>query len=581
MDSIVRSYLDSFCSKFNIDKNLSESKRFEYFSIFSILSDEVNSNLDKNDLESIILPDGTRGIDGISVTINDALIFNADEIDNFKDQRFSVSFHFFQVKISESFSDSEVGSFLDTIIDFFSEKPIYNTQIDQYSSYLEIYKRLLQIISSLKEVNLFCYYISLGQKQESNTTIDCTIKNKRSYLVECNFFTNINIQLIDKATLISKHKKAISPLKSEFKFENKISLSGIHSIEEAYIGYVSFSEFKKLIIDNENNKIKSLFNDNLRDFLGFDNPINQNIKQTLENRKFSEFSLLNNGITVIAESNSGRGNTLVLENYQIVNGCQTSNVLYECRNIEGIDNVLIPLKVIITKDENLRDEIIITTNSQSSFTEEQLFAITQFQKELEDYYISQKDIDGIYYERRTNQYQNINKSKIVDIKEQLKSFMAMFFDVPHLVSGNIGKVIKQYKDKFFQKDHSPIPYYISGLLSKKWDELIQSESNYKEFNKFRYHIFMGFRYLVEDLPFDQRYLSKSNIKQYAIKSENQRINSYEKLLQVLRDRQEVKRNLDNSIEIFKKVDYTRQKAAYSGPITEGYKQKIQEYLSQN
>jgi len=581
MDSIVRSYLNSFCSKFNIDENLSESKKFEYFSIFSILSDEINSNLDKNDLESIILPDGTRGIDGISVTINNALIFNADEIDNFKDQRFSVSFHFFQVKISESFSDSEVGSFLDTIIDFFSEKPIYNTQIDEYYSYLEIYNRLLQIISSLKEVNLFCYYISLGQKQESNTTIDCTIKDKRSYLVEYNFFTNIHIQLIDKATLISKHKKAISPLKTEFKFENRISLSGIPNIEEAYIGYVSFSEFKKLIIDNENNKIKSLFNDNLRDFLGFDNPINQNIKQTLENRKFSEFSLLNNGITVIAESNSGRGNTLVLENYQIVNGCQTSNVLYECRNIEGIDNVLIPLKVIITKDENLRDEIIITTNSQSSFTEGQLFAITQFQKELEDYYISQKDIDGIYYERRTNQYQNINKSKIVDIKEQLKSFMAMFFDVPHLVSGNIGKVIKQYKDKFFQKDHSPIPYYISGLLSKKWDELIQSESNYKEFNKFRYHIFMGFRYLVEDLPFDQRYLSKSNIKQYAIKSENQRINSYEKLLQVLRDRQELKRNLDNSIEIFKKVDYTRQKAAYSGPITEGYKQKIQEYLSQN
>jgi len=581
MDSIVRSYLDSFCGKFNIDKNLSESKRFEYFSIFSILSDEINSNLDKNDLESIILPDGTRGIDGISVTINDALIFNADEIDNFKDQRFSVSFHFFQVKISESFSDSEVGSFLDTIIDFFSEEPKYNIQIDEYSSYLEIYKRLLQIISSLKEVNLFCYYISLGQKQESNTTIDCTIKNKRSYLVEYNFFTNIHIQLIDKAILISKHKKAISPLNTEFKFENRISLSVIPNIEEAYIGYVSFSEFKKLIIDNENNKIKSLFNDNLRDFLGFDNPINQNIKQTLENRKFSEFSLLNNGITVIAESNSGRGNTLVLENYQIVNGCQTSNVLYECRNIEGIDNVLIPLKVIITKDENLRDEIIITTNSQSSFTEEQLFAITQFQKELEDYYISQKDIDGIYYERRTNQYQNINKSKIVDIKEQLKSFMAMFFDVPHLVSGNIGKVIKQYKDKFFQKDHSPIPYYISGLLSKKWDELIQSESNYKEFNKFRYHIFMGFRYLVEDLPFDQRYLSKSNIKQYAIKSENQRINSYEKLLQVLRDRQEVKRNLDNSIEIFKKVDYTRQKAAYSGPITEEYKQKIQGYLSQN
>lgn len=581
MDSIVTSYLNNFCDKFNIDKNLSEAKRFEYFSIFSILSEEINSNLDKNDLESITLPDGTRGIDGVAITINDMLIFNSDAIDDFENQKISVNFYFSQVKTSESFSDSEVGSFLDTIIDFFSEEPTYNIKIDEYSAYLEIYKRLLQIISSLKEVNLYCYYISLGQKQESETTINETIENKKINLVSYNFFTSINIELIDKATIISKHKKAISPLKAEFKFDNKISLSGIPSIEEAYIGFVPFFEFKKLILDDEQTKIKSLFNDNLRDFLGFDNPINKSIKQTLENKKFSEFSLLNNGITVIAESNSGRGNTLVLENYQIVNGCQTSNVLYECRNIEGIDNVLIPLKVIITKDENLRDEIIITTNSQSSFTEEQLFAITQFQKELEDYYISQKDIDGIYYERRTNQYQNINKSKIVDIKEQLKSFMAMFFDVPHLVSGNIGKVIKQYKDKFFQKDHSPIPYYISGLLSKKWDELIQSESNYKEFNKFRYHIFMGFRYLVEDLPFDQRYLSKSNTKQYAIKSGNQRINSYNNMLEVLKNEQQLKQYINNSIELFKKIDYKRPKAAYSGPITEEYKQKIQEYLSQN
>jgi len=582
MDSIIRSYLNGFSDKFDLDKNLSESKKFEYFSLFSILSDEINSNIDKNDLELIVLPEGTKGIDGIAITINDLLISNTDQIDNFKQQRILVNFYFFQSKTSENFSDMEIGGFLDTIIDFFSDSPTYNINIEQYKEYRKIYEKLVGIISYCKELNLHCYYITLGQKQKNGTTISTTINNKRDLLKRYSLFNDININLIDKEVLLTKHKKAISPLKATFKFDNKISLSNIRDVEESYIGFVPFYEFKKLIIDDEGTKIKSLFNDNLRDFLGFDNPINKNIKQTLENKKFSEFSLLNNGITVIAESNSGKGNTLILENYQIVNGCQTSNVLYECRNIEGIDDVLIPLKVVITKDESLRDEIIITTNSQSSFTEEQLFAITQFQKELEDYYISQRDSgDGIYYERRTNQYSNINKSNIVDIKEQLKSFMAMFFEVPHLVSGNIGKVIEQHKDKFFQKNHSPLPYYISGLLSKKWDKLLQSNTEYKNFNKFRYHIFMGFRYLVEDLIFDKRYLTKTSVNNYSIKSTNQRINSYEKILNILRNQTEFEKYIHKSRELLKSVEYTRAKAAYSGRITEDYKQKIQEYLLQN
>ena len=52
------------------------------------------------------------------------------------------------------------------------------------------------------------------------------------------------------------------------------------------------------------------------------------------------------------------------------------------------------------------------------------------------------------------------------MKEQLKSFMAMFFDLPHIVAGNIGKIVTNYKDDFFQKEHNPLPYYIAGLISK-------------------------------------------------------------------------------------------------------------------
>jgi hypothetical protein len=571
--------LNSFIQNFGFDLSLAQSKKFEYFSVFSLLSQEVNNNLDKDDLEKIVLDDGVKGLDAIAITINEKLIFNPEEIQNFELQSIIVNFYFFQSKTSSDFSDSESANFLDVVIDFFKDSPTYNLDFTDYKTYLEILEELKKVISRIREINVFCYYSTLGQQQNNLNSINSTINIKRDLIRNFNLFNNITIELVDKNLLLSKYKKAITPLQAEFKFENKITLSGTSDVDEAYMGLIPFGEFKKLIMDTDQNKIKSLFNDNLRDFLGFDNPVNKNIKKTLDNKKFSEFSLLNNGITVIAESNNGKGNTLVLENYQIVNGCQTSNVLYECRNIEGIDTVLIPLKVIITKNENLRDEIIITTNSQSSFTEEQLFAITQFQKNLEDYYHSQKTIDKIYYERRTNQYFSISvaKTSIIDIKEQLKSFMAMFFDIPHLVSGNIGKVINNYKGKFFQKEHDPMPYYLSGLLSKKWDQFVFSNIIYKEFNKFRYHIFMGFRYLVEDLPFDERFLK--NKKGYSIKSGKDRINSFEKILNTLRDDSKLTNNLDKAIEIFKQVDYKRPKAAYSKPITEDYIKELQDFIN--
>lgn len=576
MDSISKSHLDNFISKFGFNSNIGDSEAFEHFSAFTLLSQEVNGNLLKPDLEAISTGQA-KGVDTIAFCINEKLILNSEEVDNFENQSLLVDIFFLQSKTSEGFSDAELGNFLDVVIDFFSDKPQYN--IAELETPKEIYKKLLRKLPNIRELNLHCLYVSLGQKQETETTINTTKNIKKGLIEKYSLFNKIDIDLIDKATLISVHKKAISPLRATIKFDNKIQLTGIADVDEAYIGFIPFSEFKNLIMDDNQIKIKSLFNDNLRDFLGLDNPINQGIKKTLEDKKFNEFSLLNNGVTVIADSNTGKGNTLILENYQIVNGCQTSNVLFECKEIPEIENVLIPLKVVITKKEELRDEIILTTNSQSKFTEEQLFAITQFQKTLEDFYNANKTIDNLYYERRTNQFANssISRSSIIEIKEQLKSFMAMFFDLPHLVAGNIGKVVSTHKDKFFQKDHSPIAYYISGLLSTKWDKLLLSDDKYKEFNKYRYHIFMGFRYLVEDLQFQESYL-KSH-KNYSIKVEQKRENSYDKLLSVLREDIEFKATIDLAIDIFKKSDYNRAKGAYSNPITQEYKKHLQDYIN--
>jgi hypothetical protein len=575
VDEIVKSYLNGFVEKMGLPNDKDESELFEYFSTYSILSHEVN-NIITNSALFEMSTGKSKGIDAIAFSINNELITNSEKIDTYGKMSITVDVYFFQAKTSNSFDDSELGNFMDAVIDFLSENQQYNLERMKLSK--EIYEKFKTKYRQIEDFRLHCFYVYLGDKQGQGTTLQVTKEKKETILKNLNIFSKIKIDFVDQSTLFTKYKKAINPIEASFQCDNKTPLKNIKNVAEAYIGFLPFSEFKNLIIDDKRDEIKNLFNDNLRDFLGLENSVNDGIKRTIEEGKFTEFSLLNNGITVLADENKGKGNTLILKNYQIVNGCQTSNVLYECRNKIGINDTLIPLKVVITTDSDLRDSIILSTNSQSKFAEEQMSAITKFQETLEDYYRSQKDKDNLYYERRTNQYHSIgiNRNDIVEIKEQIKSFMAMFFDMPYIVVGNIGKIIKKHKNKFFTKEHEPLPYYIAGLISKKWDNIFFDGSIYQEFNKYRYHIFMGFRIIVEDITFDEEFLK--NPKKYSIKLPNGEKNiCYEKLLNNLRNIDEFKKNIDIVISILKLSDYKKYKGVYSQKITDDFVKNLKEY----
>jgi len=574
MDQIVESYLKKFVEKLGINIDLNESKKFEIFSAHNLLNSQIIGDLTRDDLEEISTGQA-HGVDSLLFCVNEKPIYNVDDIDI--NQKLNVDIYFIQSKTVPHFDCSKVTSFLDVVIDFFTSNPTLN--IEEFKDHREIYMKLLNEIDRVT-LNLFCYYVTLGEKQDDINTVFSVIDNKKNTLDSFKLFNKITIELIDKTTLVTLHKKNIASLSAKIKFANKVSLPVIADVKEAYIGIIPFGEFKKLIMDDEQNKIKGVFDDNIRDFLGLENPINKGIEKTLKDKKFSEFALFNNGITIIADESNVTGEFLFLENYQIVNGCQTSNTLFGLKDIENIDDASIPIKIVITRNTDIRDTIIQTTNSQSIITEEQLFAVTEFQKTLEDYYSSNHHIDKISYERRTNQYMllNVDRKNIIEIKEQLKSFMAMFFDIPHTVSGHIGKIINKNKEDFFQKDHDPVAYYISGFISSKWEHL-QSDNEYREFNKYRYHIFMGFRYLVEDLEFRLEHLKDKRKYSIKIEGRNDRENSFDKLLKYIRDNVLFKQNIDTAITILKKCNHAQRKGTYSQNILNEYKKNLQEHIN--
>jgi hypothetical protein len=151
--------------------------------------------------------------------------------------------------------------------------------------------------------------------------------------------------------LYRKTKRSIS---RQIQFDKFVTLPQIGRVRAAYLGVVPATQYLKLITDDEENIIRSIFIDNIRDFQG-DNPVNKEIALTIRPELLDQFVLRNNGVTVVARQVNITGATFLIEDYQIVNGCQTSHVLYANRESVS-DGLLIPLKLIFTDDEVVLSE---------------------------------------------------------------------------------------------------------------------------------------------------------------------------------------------------------------------------------
>src|SRR5207302_4485809 len=134
-------------------------------------------------------------------------------------------------------------------------------------------------------------------------------------------------------------------------------------------------EFRKLVVDEAGNLLRGLFFDNVRDWQGY-NKVNSDIKGTLQSLDRNRFILMNNGVTIITKRLKTVGDRIYMEDYQIVNGCQTSNVLFEQRKVLD-ESVTIPVRIIHTEHEDITNAIIKAANWQTDIKEEQLFALQE------------------------------------------------------------------------------------------------------------------------------------------------------------------------------------------------------------
>lgn len=516
MDRITSGLLVAFKKELSLSEDLNESELFEHFVNYCIVSKEFSGSFSLEDIFSG--GGGDKALDGIGILVNGSLVNSQEELEDLEqvNRYLDVDFLLIQAKSSSRFDSGDIAKFILGAQDFFKTSPKLPTN-EQVRSKAEIVKLIYEKSSRFKNRNPVCklYYVTTGKWVDDEHLL-ATINSLTEGFED--IFEKIEFKAIDANELQNLYRFINNKISREILFERRTALPAINDVKEAYIGVLSAREYLDLITDESGNIIRGLFYDNVRDFQG-ENEVNEEIGATIRFGDHSPFVFYNNGITIIAEDVNAVGDRVTISDYQIVNGCQTSYVLHANRS-SITSSLYIPVKLIeLDRNSNIKNKIIKANNRQTPVKLEELEALTDFQKRLEEYYNSLPEERRLYYERRPKQYNGLDiyKIKVVDISSQIRCFSSMFLDQAHNAGRYYAKLLDDIRTKIFLPSHDPIGYYVSVYTKFRLDEFFKKRQLESKYQPFRYHILNIFRMQVSGL--DMPDLSSNRFTAYCKKME--------------------------------------------------------------
>jgi hypothetical protein len=185
-----------------------------------------------------------------------------------------------------------------------------------------------------------------------------------------------------------------------------------------------------------------------------------------------------------------QGTILHIANFQIVNGCQTSHVLFEHRHALT-DDLMVTLKVVETTDEDVFSELVRATNSQSKIEESQFLSLSPIAKRVEAYFNTYEGQDGrLYFERRDRQYvgKGIAAIRVVSLHNAAKCVCAMFLKRPDLSFKYPKRMYEDFGTRIFSEENREIIYYASALALYRFHLLTSNNVIPQNMRRFKWHI---------------------------------------------------------------------------------------------
>jgi hypothetical protein len=162
------------------------------------------------------------------------------------------------------------------------------------------------------------------------------------------------------------------------------------------------------------------------------------------------------------------------------------------------DSLLIPVRIISTEDEEVIASIIKATNRQTLVREDQLLALSDFQKKLEDFFKTYEDGKKLYYERRSRQYndQSLAKTRVVTMANLIRAYSSMFRRLPHRTTRAYNELLEGIGESIFGQDHRLEPYYLAAFALYRLETLFRNQALHSKYKPARYQTLLAFRILA-------------------------------------------------------------------------------------
>lgn len=483
--------------------DIPDGQAFERFVNSSILTQHQPDAFTADDelLEKICVGGpGDTGIDGLAIKVNGLLVKDIEEIDDIinRFKRISIEFIFIQSKYKPNFDAGELNNFIAGVRNFLANKPTIDLN-DKLKDTLKLKEHLLSddvVFSWADNPSVRMYYVAMGKWRNIPHHI-ALAEQAKTDIKALKTYEKVDIHFTDSDSL----RTILDSIENNFTaiLDSIVSmeLTPVQGVENSCIALCSAEEFAKLLTTEEGVIRKSLFDDNVRDYQG-ENNVNAEIFDTIQNEP-SKFILLNNGITVVCDEFISNNRKLKIVNPQIVNGCQTSHVIFEARK-KGIDIKSVPLniKIIGTKDAELSNEIVRGTNRQNIVLDEAFEATKKFHKDLEAFFndFDSGLADKIFYERRSKQYSHkpsIKQFQKINLRVLTQFFVGMYINKPHLSHRHESFLLKELSNIIFQETQSKLPYFVTSYSFYKMEELFRLHRYSPNLKAYKAHLLMMFR----------------------------------------------------------------------------------------
>ncbi len=438
MHRVVKAHVTDFENKFGVSDD--PSKQYEAFVSYSIFRSFCAENVDPRDL---IYDGDDPGIDGVMTFLDDSCVSSPDEVrDAFSSRKrdSDVTVVFSQAKTSESWSKSDINVFQSGIIDFLSSSHAY-PHSDFMSNARDVFDEILRHVGKIRDgkPKAAIYFATTARPADDREILAAKDALKAS-IADTGYFSDVDVALLKRDSVVDMWKSAAGQVEATLKVLGSAAFPKVPGVEESYVVTVNAADFVQKILSDKNGRIRQqIFEANVRDFIGLDSEVNAEISGTLNDpHKQQRFGILNNGVTIISPDIRLAGFEIFLKDFQVVNGCQTSHILFNYREKIAADATLM-LKLVETSDPEVVDDIVRSTNRQTKVDEVQFLATLDAVKAIERFFDARGADEEyrLYFERRKNQFssdENVKAIRVFDIQDIARCVAAMFLDKPEVAS---------------------------------------------------------------------------------------------------------------------------------------------------